>query len=74
MIDQVRPNDLEAWIAAQGGNGVVLDVREVPELRGDPGVEVVGMDLVDHAQNRKRERWGKFKRRGATVSQGWAVV
>ncbi len=33
MIDQVRPSDLDAWLAAQGGNGVVLDVREVPELR-----------------------------------------
>ena len=33
MIDQVRPTDLEAWIAAQGGDGVVLDVREAAELR-----------------------------------------
>jgi rhodanese-related sulfurtransferase len=33
MVDQIRPGDVEAWLAAQGGNGVVLDVREVPELR-----------------------------------------
>ena len=33
MIDQVRPSDLDAWLSAQGGNGVVLDVRELPELR-----------------------------------------
>ena len=33
MIDQIRPTDVEAWLAAQGGSGVVLDVREVPELR-----------------------------------------
>jgi rhodanese-related sulfurtransferase len=33
MIDQIRPTDVEAWLAAQGGNGVLLDVREVPELR-----------------------------------------
>lgn len=35
MIDQVRPNDLSAWMQAQpgGGAGVVLDVREPWELQ-----------------------------------------
>lgn len=33
MIDQVCPTDVEAWLAAQGGNGVLLDVREPAELR-----------------------------------------
>jgi rhodanese-related sulfurtransferase len=33
MIDQIHPTGVEAWLSAQGGNGVVLDVREVPELR-----------------------------------------
>jgi rhodanese-related sulfurtransferase len=33
MIDQVRPADLDAWFADHGGDGVVLDVREAPELR-----------------------------------------
>ena len=33
MIDQVRPSDVDAWLAAQGGDGVVLDVREPAELK-----------------------------------------
>jgi rhodanese-related sulfurtransferase len=34
MIDQVRPADVDAWLAAQGGNGLVLlDVREPWELQ-----------------------------------------
>lgn len=34
MIDQVRPNDLSAWIQAQpGARAVVLDVREPWELQ-----------------------------------------
>ena len=45
MIDQVRPNDLDAWLAAQGGSGVVLDVREAPELRA-ARVAPQGFDLV----------------------------
>ena len=32
MIDQVRPNDLSAWIQAQPGAAVVLDVREPWEV------------------------------------------
>jgi rhodanese-related sulfurtransferase len=45
MIDQVRPSDLDAWLAAQGGDGVVLDVREVPELRA-ASVQPQGFELV----------------------------
>jgi rhodanese-related sulfurtransferase len=45
MIDQVRPQDLDAWLAAQGGNGVVLDVREQPELRA-ASVAPQGFGLV----------------------------
>lgn len=45
MIDQVRPADLDAWLAAQGGNGVVLDVREVPELRV-ASIQPQGFELV----------------------------
>ena len=35
MIDQVRPNDISAWMQAQPGGsaGVVLDVREPWELQ-----------------------------------------
>lgn len=50
MIDQVRPNDLDAWIAAQGGNGVVLDVREVPELQA-ASVRPQGFELVTIPMN-----------------------
>ena len=32
MIDQVRPSDLDAWMQAQSGPVVVLDVREPAEL------------------------------------------
>ncbi|WBY01309.1 rhodanese-like domain-containing protein [Ramlibacter tataouinensis] len=49
MIDQVRPTDLDAWLAAQGGNGLVLDVREAPELRAasvaPAGFEVVAIPM-----------------------------
>lgn len=45
MIDQVRPADLDAWLAAQGGNGVVLDVREPQELRA-ASVQPQGFELV----------------------------
>ena len=49
MIDPVRPTDLDAWLAAQGGDGVVLDVREVPELRAasiaPQGFEVVAIPM-----------------------------
>lgn len=50
MIDQVRPTDLDAWLAAQGGNGVVLDVREVPELRA-ASVQPQGFELVTIPMN-----------------------
>ena len=33
MIDQVRPAGLAAWMQSQGGNAVVLDVREPWELQ-----------------------------------------
>ena len=45
MIAQVRPADLDAWLAAQGGDGVVLDVRELPELQA-ASVRAQGFDLV----------------------------
>lgn len=49
MIDQVRPTDLDAWIAAQGGDAVVLDVREAQELRAasvaPQGFEVVAIPM-----------------------------
>ena len=50
MIDQVRPNDLEAWIAAQGGQGVVLDVREPSELRA-ASLQPQGFELLTIPMN-----------------------
>ncbi|HYF19641.1 MAG TPA: rhodanese-like domain-containing protein [Ramlibacter sp.] len=50
MIDQVRPSQLDDWLAAQGGNGVVLDVREVPELRA-ASVAPAGFELVTIPMN-----------------------
>ncbi|TFZ06001.1 sulfurtransferase [Ramlibacter henchirensis] len=50
MVDQVRPNDLDAWIAAQGGNGVVLDVREPQELRA-ASVPPQGFELLTIPMN-----------------------
>ncbi len=46
MIDQVRPSDLDAWLAAQGGAGIVLDVREPQELRV-ARVRPQGFELVE---------------------------
>lgn len=43
-IAQVRPADLDDWLAANPG-GVVLDVREPPELLAAP-VPAQGFELV----------------------------
>ena len=45
MIDQVRPGDLDAWIQAQSGTTVVLDVREPVELTA-ASVQAEGFELV----------------------------
>lgn len=46
MIDQVRPQGLAAWIAAQpGSKAVVLDVREPWETQ-TASVKADGFDLV----------------------------
>ncbi len=50
MIDQVRPSGLDAWIQAQGGVGVVLDVREPGELRA-ASVQAQGFELVTIPMN-----------------------
>jgi rhodanese-related sulfurtransferase len=50
MIDQVRPTDLDAWLAASGGQGVVLDVREPNELRA-ASVQPQGFELVTIPMN-----------------------
>jgi rhodanese-related sulfurtransferase len=51
MIDQVRPNQLEAWFASlpAGSAPLVLDVREPHELAlarvQDPGVEMLTIPM-----------------------------
>jgi rhodanese-related sulfurtransferase len=48
-IEQIRPSGLDAWLASQPG-GVVLDVREVPELRA-ASVRPQGFELVTIPMN-----------------------
>jgi rhodanese-related sulfurtransferase len=55
MIDQVRPNDLPAWIAAQGEPVVLLDVREPSELRA-ASVRPDGFELVAIPMNEVPDR------------------
>ncbi|AMO24267.1 rhodanese-like domain-containing protein [Ramlibacter solisilvae] len=50
MIDQVRPAQLPDWIRSQGGNAVVLDVREPVELRA-ASVNPGGFELVHIPMN-----------------------
>ncbi len=45
MIEQLRPSQLDDWISAQTRPPVVLDVRELPELRA-ASVRPVGFELV----------------------------
>ena len=50
MIDQVRPAGLEAWMQAQSGPPVVLDVREPRELetasvQPPPGFELLAIPM-----------------------------
>ena len=50
MIDQVRPAGLDAWIQAQSGTAVVLDVREPVELRA-ASIQAEGFELVTIPMN-----------------------
>lgn len=45
MIDQVRPGELDAWLQAQTGPAVMLDVREPAELRA-ASVQAQGFELL----------------------------
>lgn len=45
MVDQVRPSDLNDWLQAQGGNALVLDVREPWELQ-TASIAPQGFELV----------------------------
>lgn len=50
MIDQIRPSGLDAWIQAQSGVAVVLDVREPVELRA-ASIQAQGFELVTIPMN-----------------------
>lgn len=45
MVDQVRPSDLNDWLQAQGGDALVLDVREPWELQ-TASIAPQGFELV----------------------------
>jgi rhodanese-related sulfurtransferase len=45
MFDQVRPSQLDQWLQAQGGEGIVLDVREPWELQA-ASVAPAGFELM----------------------------
>lgn len=57
MIDQVRPRDLHAWMAAGKplGEPVVLDVREPSELRR-ASVQTDGFDLIEMPMGQVTQR------------------
>lgn len=55
MIDQVRPSDLAAWMAAQDTPALVLDVREPAELR-TASIRPQGFELVAIPMNEIPDR------------------
>jgi rhodanese-related sulfurtransferase len=59
MIDQVRPSQVNDWLAAQGGNGVVLDVREPWELQ-TAAVQADGFELVAIPMNEIPRRFAEI--------------
>lgn len=46
MVAQVRPTELEDWLQAQGGNAVLLDVREPWELQTASVQPPAGCELL----------------------------
>jgi rhodanese-related sulfurtransferase len=50
MIEQVRPSGLDAWLQAQSGPAVVLDVREPNELRA-ASIQPKGFELLTIPMN-----------------------
>lgn len=59
MIEQVRPSQLSSWIAANGADAVVLDVRELPELRA-ASVKPDGFELLHIPMNEIPGRLGQL--------------
>jgi rhodanese-related sulfurtransferase len=59
MIEQVRPADLPEWIRSQGGNAVVLDVREPGELQA-ASVKPQGFTLLHIPMNETPGRLGQL--------------
>ena len=50
MVAQVRPTELDDWLQAQGGNALVLDVREPWEMQ-TASVQPAGFELVQMPMN-----------------------
>lgn len=59
MVEQVRPGQLPGWIATQGGDAIVLDVREGAELRA-ASVKPDGFELVHIPMNEIPGRLGQL--------------
>ena len=59
MIDQIRPGGLKAWMQAQSGATVVLDVREPWELEV-AGLQPQGFELVTIPMNEVPARLGEL--------------
>lgn len=50
MVAQVRPTELDDWLQAQGGNALVLDVREPWEMQ-TASIQPAGFELVQMPMN-----------------------
>ncbi|MDB5947006.1 MAG: hypothetical protein JWQ33_2032 [Ramlibacter sp.] len=61
MIDQVRPSGLEAWLQAQSGPAVVLDVREPREL-AVASLQPQGFELLTIPMNEVPARLAELDR------------
>ena len=59
MIDQVRPAQLAQWLEANGGDAIVLDVRENVEVQA-ASVKPQGFELVHIPMNEIPGRLGQL--------------
>jgi len=50
MVEQLRPRDLHEWVRAQGGDALILDVREAAELQA-ASIKAAGFELVHIPMN-----------------------
>jgi rhodanese-related sulfurtransferase len=59
MIEQIRPAQLPQWLRSNGGDALVLDVRENAELRA-ASVKPEGFELVHIPMNEIPGRLGQL--------------